>query len=111
SPRPAPRLPCNPCTSSNSVNGSSSGWSNPGGAKEVTQGSDHSLPDFFFRMGLMENRFHSIQDHNHTRAFCFRQLSPQCSEQRFHIVPIDVGTNGIREDRFEDPHLLLIQLT
>jgi hypothetical protein len=89
------------------MNHSSNGGSNPGRGEEVSQGSDHTLPDFFLGMRLVENRLHTIQDHDNPRASRFSQLGPECREQRFDVMPINVGANRVREEPFEDSLLFL----
>jgi hypothetical protein len=91
------------------MNHFSTGGSNPGSGEQVSQRSDHTFPNYLLGMRLVKNRLHTIQYDNDPRASRFRQLGSQCREQRFDVMPIDVGAHRIREDPLKDPELFLSQ--
>jgi hypothetical protein len=80
---------------------------NPGGNEETSQFSNHRLPGLILGMGPVEDFSNVIQGDPQARALAFGQFSSQCKEQRFDVMPIDVGANGVREDPVEGPLLFL----
>jgi hypothetical protein len=78
---------------------------NAGVAEKLSQAPNRWLAGFFFGVRLMEHRSDSIQDDKYPRSSPFGQLSPQCSKERFDIVPIDDGAHRICEGPGKSPQL------
>lgn len=82
----------------------------PGGDEEGPHVPDGGLAGFLPRMWPGENCDDVIQLDPHPRASALLQFCPKRDEQRFDVVPVEVGTRGVGEDALKGPFMGLVHL-